>query len=269
MALKYPLVNSKSVTASSFADHLSVQPVIGATEASASCACRYALAPTTQTQNYTLGHDELIFVLQGQMTCALGDRSHDLKPGHCLHVPSGTARRFANTGGDEAVMISYVIDAAGFDQAGFNPETGGSSTAGQIVHLDDVALEEMAKADGWQITDFRLPFGNHNGVASTLFRARFFPGAVHAKHVHENCDEIYTIISGHGLAGAGDDRVEVHAGDFHFIPKGVEHWLHNLSDTDPIEVIGTYIKSGSVAETGYVFKGNVTTHDIAERTDLA
>ena len=60
--------------------------------------------------------------------------------------------------------------------------------------------------------------------------------------------------------------MEVTAGQFHYIPAGVEHWLHNLSDTDPIHVIGVYIGSGSVAETGYVFRGDVILDDIAART---
>ena len=82
----------------------------------------------------------------------------------------------------------------------------------------------------------------------------------------KNSDEIYFIISGHGLAGAGSDRVEVRGGHFHFIPKGVDHWLYNLSAKDPIEVVGVYCEAGSVSDTGYVYKGDVTTKDLEERT---
>ena len=124
----------------------------------------------------------------------------------------------------------------------------------------------MNKGEGWSITDFRIPLGKHNGSATTLFRARFFPGAVHKKHRHENCEEIYYIISGHGLAGAGPDRVEVRGGHFHYIPKGVEHWLYNLSGTEPVEAVGIYIGSGSVEDTGYVYMGDVTEEDIQART---
>ena len=53
---------------------------------------------------------------------------------------------------------------------------------------------------------------------------------------------------------------------FHFIPKGVEHWLYNLSDTVPIEVVGVYCDAGSVAGTGYVYMGDVTAKDLDERT---
>ncbi|MBT7488012.1 MAG: hypothetical protein HN673_16735, partial [Rhodospirillales bacterium] len=48
--------------------------------------------------------------------------------------------------------------------------------------------------------------------------------------------------------------------------KGVEHWLHNLSDTDPIEVVGVYIGAGTDAETEYTYKGDVTEQDLVTRT---
>lgn len=70
------------------------------------------------------------------------------------------------------------------------------------------------------------------------------------------------MISGRGLAGAGNDRVEVHGGHFHYIPKGLEHWLYNLSDTEAIEVVGVYINAGNVAETGYEYMGDVTQEDL-------
>ena len=132
-----------------------------------------------------------------------------------------------------------------------------------LVHIDDVDPERMKTDQGWSITDFRLPISKKQGCSSTMFRARFMPGAIHHKHRHENCDEIYYVISGHGLAGAGPDRVEVRGGHHHFVPKGVEHWLYNLSDTEPIEVVGLYDRAGSVEETGYVYMGEITEEDLA------
>ena len=116
----------------------------------------------------------------------------------------------------------------------------------------------MDEGQGWRISDFRLPISRRNGSSTTLFHARFLPGAVHKKHRHERCEEIYYIIRGHGLAGAGPDRVDVRAGHFHYIPRGVEHWLVNSSRTEPIEVVGIYVGAGSVEETGYAYTGEVT-----------
>jgi mannose-6-phosphate isomerase-like protein (cupin superfamily) len=135
-----------------------------------------------------------------------------------------------------------------------------------LVHLDDVKPEEMDEDAGWSITEFRLPISKKQGSTTTMFHSRFMPGAIHKKHRHDNCDEIYSIVSGRGLAGAGTDRVEVRGGHFHYIPKGVEHWLYNLSEKEPIEVIGVYIGAGSVEETGYIYLGEVTEEDLRRRT---
>lgn len=137
---------------------------------------------------------------------------------------------------------------------------------GILTHIDDVKPARMNEKDGWSITDFRMPIGRHNGASTTLFWARFMPGAVHRKHRHENCEELYYIVRGHGLAGAGPDRAEVRAGHVHYIPKGVEHFLCNLSKTEPLEAIGIYVGAGSVEETGYVYAGDVTEADIKART---
>lgn len=132
----------------------------------------------------------------------------------------------------------------------------------QIIHIDDVEPERMDEGKGWFITDFRLPLSDRQGLGSTMFRARFFPGAVHKKHRHEACDEIYYIISGDGVAGAAGSVEDVSAGDFHYVPKNIEHWLANQSAENPIEVIGWYVGAGSVAATQYVFMGDVTEDDI-------
>lgn len=216
--------------------------------------------------------DEALICLQGGGIAGVGSEIADMSAGHCQFIPKGHEHFFVNNGDSDAVIVGYylgVSDAGGIGLERGTPvksdELQGATagiTEGIFVHLDDVTPENMDRGDGWHITDFRLPLSARNGSASTLFRARFFPGAVHAKHRHENCEEIYYVISGQGLAGAGPDRIEVHSGQFHFIPRGVEHWLHNLSDTDPIEVVGIYAGAGSVKNTGYVFMGNVTEEDI-------
>jgi mannose-6-phosphate isomerase-like protein (cupin superfamily) len=57
----------------------------------------------------------------------------------------------------------------------------------------------------------------------------------------------------------------VRGGHVHYLPKGVEHFMYNLSKNEPLEVIGIYVGAGSVAETGYVYTGDVTAADIRTR----
>ena len=115
-----------------------------------------------------------------------------------------------------------------------------------FVHVDDVPPRNMDPKQGWSISDFRIIMDGRMGCSSTIFRGLFMPGAIHKKHRHDNCDEMYYVLRGHGLAGAGDDRVELFAGHYHYIPRGTEHWLINLSKNEPIEVYGIYDRSPSV-----------------------
>ena len=55
-------------------------------------------------------------------------------------------------------------------------------------------------------------------------------------------------------------------GHVHYIPRGVEHFLYNTSETEPLEAIGIYVGAGSVEETGYVYTGEVTEADLNARS---
>jgi mannose-6-phosphate isomerase-like protein (cupin superfamily) len=109
--------------------------------------------------------------------------------------------------------------------------------------------------EGWKVSDFRLPIGRHNGSPNALYWATLQPGDVHHQHRLDNCEELYYVIRGRGVVGAGPDRAEVRAGHVHFIPKGVERFISNASTTEPLEVIGVYTGAGSIGEAGYVYVG--------------
>ena len=64
------------------------------------------------------------------------------------------------------------------------------------------------------------------------------PGETIHKHRLDNCEELYYVISGRGVVGAGDDRAEVRGGHVHWIDKGVEQFMANASRSEPLEVIG-------------------------------
>jgi mannose-6-phosphate isomerase-like protein (cupin superfamily) len=222
--------------------------------------------------------DEIALYLSGYGVVGQGQGRAEVRAGHCRVMPKGSEHFFYNESTDEdAVCIGFYIGAKDVADSGYEfrgdvtdadiemPRNGFDE--GILVNVEDTPPEKMEEKEGWSITDFRLPISKKNGGTTTVFRAKFMPGAVHKKHRHDNCEEIYYVISGHGLVGAGDDRAEVRGGHFHFIPKGVEHWAYNLSETEPLEVIGLYIDAGSVEETGYVYTGDVTEEDVnAPRT---
>jgi mannose-6-phosphate isomerase-like protein (cupin superfamily) len=222
--------------------------------------------------------DEIAVYLKGHGTVGQAHERTEVRPGHCRLMPRGVEHFFHNeTKDEEGLVIGFYVGAKDVADTGYEfrgnvteadlkmPRRKGFSD-GILVHIDDVKPAQMKVADGWSITDFRLPIGRHNGSPTTLFWAKFMPGAVHKKHRHDNCEELYYVIRGRGLAGAGPDRAEVRGGHVHYIPKGVEHFMYNLSPTEPLEAIGIYIGAGSVEETGYAYTGDVTETDIRART---
>ncbi len=135
------------------------------------------------------------------------------------------------------------------------------------IRMKDVKPEKMDGRECWSVSEFRVIISGKEGCSSTMYHAVFRPGDIHHKHRNEGCDEMYYVVSGHGLAGAGPDRVEVHPGHYHYIPKGVEHWLVNLSRNEPMVVFGFYDRAPNVEATGYVYMGDVGDEDIgAPRT---
>lgn len=232
---------------------------------------------STHAKHLHRNSDEIAVYLRGHGVVGQRDQRSEVRAGHCRLMPKGSEHFFSNeTKGEDAVCIGFYIGAGSVESSGYEfrgpvtradieaPRTATLSD-GLLLHIDDVGPSRMNADEGWSITDFRIPIGRHNGSSTALFWARFMPGAVHKKHRHDNCEEIYYIARGHGLAGAGTDRAEVRAGHFHYIPKGVEHFLHNLSATEPLEAIGIYIGAGTVAETGYVYMGEVTPADLELR----
>ena len=133
--------------------------------------------------------------------------------------------------------------------------------AAALIHVDDVVPENMQKGEGWAISEFRLPISGKHGSATTVFHSIFRPGSTHAKHVHNRCDEIAVYLRGHGVVGQSGERTEVRPGHCRLMPKGSEHFFFNETKDEEGLVIGFYVGATSVADTGYAFKGNVTTAD--------
>lgn len=272
MNRRYAPIHPETATSWDIVPDPGYRAVITGSDGSSSLAWHTVVPPGGALPPYSLANcDEILVLVSGQGVASQDGERAVLRAGHCWLCPSGAERYFQNGSSTEtATLVGFWPGAADLETAGY--EAAGSLREhlappvarfrrGLLVHPDDVAPETMDAGEGWSISDFRLPLGRHNGCASTLFRAQFLPGAVHRKHRHDHCEEIYYVIGGTGTAGAGDRRSAVHGGHFHYIPAGVEHWLVNR-DAEPVEVVGIYVGAGSVAETGYVYTGDVTEDDL-------
>lgn len=77
---------------------------------------------------------------------------------------------------------------------------------------------------------FCLDAADTNGQ-STMFECRIGPGArVPIPHYHEGFDETVYCLEGVGTFLVGNETIELHQGEGHFIPRGVVHGFTNKTD---------------------------------------
>jgi len=222
--------------------------------------------------------DEIAVYLKGHGVVGQEGECTEVRPGHCRVMPQGAVHFFHNeTKNEDGLVIGFYVGAKSVDDTGYefhgqvteddlNAPRGSRFSAGVLVNIEDVKPLTLPTTAGWRISDFRLPIGRHNGSRSALYWAKLAPGDTHHKHRYDNCEMVYYVIRGQGLAGAGADRVDVRGGHSHCIPRGVEHFLVNLGKSEPLEVIGVLVGAGSLEDAGYVHTGDVSAADLAART---
>lgn len=214
--------------------------------------------------------DEIAVYLKGHGIVGQSNERTEVHPGHCRLMPKGSEHFFHNeTKTEDGLVIGFYVGAKDVKDTGYEfrghvseadlktPRVKALSQ-GTLLNVNTVSPARLSEKDGWQISDFRLPIGRHTGSAAALYWAKFQPGDVHHKHRLDHCEELYYVISGHGLVGVGNERTEVRGGHVHYVPKGAERFMLNLSKTEPLEVIGVYTGAGSIGEAGYVYTGKVT-----------
>jgi quercetin dioxygenase-like cupin family protein len=130
--------------------------------------------------------------------------------------------------------------------------------------VEEIEPSQVDPEQGWRSLVIRFLDGTVTGSANTcLFRATFPPGAVHARHSHPNADEFFYLISGNAAVGAGDEEHLVGPGTVQFIPAGKVHWLRNVDEATPVEVVGVYVGARSLEGAGYDYAGEVVSGDYA------
>jgi mannose-6-phosphate isomerase-like protein (cupin superfamily) len=275
MRLKYPLVHVDDVTPENMnkGDGWAISefrlPITGK-DGSATTLFHSIFRPgSTHAKHLHSRCDEIAVYLKGRGVVGQEKERTQVRPGHCRLMPKGSEHFFSNESKDEeGLVIGFYMGAANVANTGY--EFRGAVTAadlaappsskldqGILLNIEDVQPLQMNAKDGWNISDFRMPIGSHNGSSNALFWAKLKPGDVHHRHRHDNCEVLYYVISGSGTVGAGPDRAQVRGGHVHFIPQGVEHFMSNSSATEPLEVIGVYTGAGSIEESGYVYMGKV------------
>ena len=201
MPLSYPLVDVNDVPIVNTGLPGELRIPISGKDGSTTSAFHLTLQPGEEIRPHRNDNCEEISVyLSGHGENIIAGQCFKVREGHCMRVPMGVAHQFQNTSEEPVQMVGFYIGADTLAARGFETvdKVGVATLNGEhVIHWNDVKPENMDRNEGWPINDFRLPFGTHNGSTTTLFRAQFFPGAVHKKHAHKNCEEIYYLISGH------------------------------------------------------------------------
>lgn len=219
--------------------------------------------------------DEIAVYLKGHGIVGQSDQRTQVGPGHCRRMPAGSPHFFHNeTKDQDGLVIGFYMGATSVPDTGYQfcgnvskedlamPRSP-TLSEGTLLNVSDVPPLKLNPADGWNISDFRLPIGSHNGSANAQFWAKLAPGDVHHKHRFERCEVLLYVVSGEGIAGAGGKAQRVRAGHVQFVPKGVEHFLANTSKSETLEVIGVYTGAGGIEAGGYVYTGKVSDADLA------
>lgn len=213
--------------------------------------------------------DEIAIYLKGHGIVGQSDQRTQVGPGHCRLMPAGSPHFFHNETKDtDGMCIGFYMGAKSVPDTGYGfcgqvndadlqMPRGKTLTEGTLLHVSTVEPLKLSAADGWNVADYRMPIGKHNGSPNAQFWMKLAPGDVLHKHRFDNCEVLYYVNAGEGVAGAGGKISRIRAGHTHFIPRGVEQFIANTGK-DTLEVIGVYTGAGSIAEGGYVHTGKVS-----------
>src|SRR6185436_2714059 len=159
--------------------------------------------------------DEIAVYLKGHGVVGQSAERTEVRPGHCRRMPKGSEHFFFNeTKDEEGLVIGFYVGAKDVADTGYEfrgnvteadirmPRRSGLSE-GTLIHIDDVRPARMDAGKGWGNSEIRVPIGRHNGSDNMLVWAKLPPGAAHQKRRYDNCEMVYYVIGGRGLAGSG------------------------------------------------------------------
>jgi mannose-6-phosphate isomerase-like protein (cupin superfamily) len=166
--------------------------------------------------------DQVYVVLEGTGSVKYGDAILSLKKEDYLYIPSTIAHALSNKSDMPLTVIIMGFRTKGFEQTQPPPQP-------LKANIEDVPTTTVSGHP--DSTRYRLLMGDVDSkrdriaagrVLTSLFLMEIAPGGTNFPHHHEREEEIYLVLSGHGVmvAGSGMDgiagRHPVKAGDAYF-----------------------------------------------------
>ncbi len=84
-------------------------------------------------------------------------------------------------------------------------------------------------------------------MGSILVEQTFQRGGSTPRHIHDQGDELFYVVSGRGTAISGDTVEAIAAGDVIFVPRAAAHGVGNLDNDEPLRVV-FFMDSPELAE---------------------
>jgi len=103
------------------------------------------------------------------------------------------------------------------------------------AHTRHTEIEAFETKDGSTIRELMHP-RTHAAQAQSLAEATVAPGATTRLHRHRATEELYYIVSGHGLMLLDAREFQVQAGDTVCIAPGKPHRITNVGD-EPLRLL--------------------------------
>jgi mannose-6-phosphate isomerase-like protein (cupin superfamily) len=121
------------------------------------------------------------------------------------------------------------------------------------ISLNDVKPDEKLTADdGFVNCAPRWIVTEETGASYGVFGwVKYLAGATHELHRHPNADEVFFVLSGHGVARSGEETFEIGAGDTVFVPHGDAHYFNNIDEKEPLIAIFAYFGAPSLEKAGH------------------
>ncbi len=102
---------------------------------------------------------------------------------------------------------------------------------------DERKFEEHPKFKGVRIAKLLTGAESENSISVSILKIA--PGNEAPIHVHNKEGDSIYILSGNGTGSFAGEEKEVRAGDYIFVPHGIEHGIKNTSK-EPLVLIATH-----------------------------
>jgi mannose-6-phosphate isomerase-like protein (cupin superfamily) len=176
--------------------------------------------------------DEILYVLSGSGSIAIGRTQHGLAPGTAAYVARGAD--WCITEADDLLVLSVLVHDP-------LPQSG---TTHAVI---DLAAEETRGATAGR--QFRLLATPEVGCASVTQFVGYIPIGRAPDHFH-NYDEVVYVLEGEGALHMAGESVPLRSGSCIHFPARLVHAIENAGP-GIMQVLGVFRPAGSPAEAYY------------------